>query len=231
LFAKGCLQMINFIFSLEFFKRLFTSIILLFCVGGAYLHSIELFSMMFVAIFVIITLFELPKLVDLHPIFFVATALIYPGLSIGSLMYLNYKYHTLNLLIPLYPILVAWTADTFGYIFGKAFGSHKMCPTVSPGKSWEGLFGSIFAVFILNIFIVPRIEISWLLSLNMLSLFLFSVLFTLCAFAGGFLLSFLKRRKGLKDAGNALPGHGGFLDRFDSVFACALLFLLLLIVL
>lgn len=221
----------NFIFCSEFFKRLFTSIVLLFCVGGAYLHSIELFSMMLVAIFVIITLFELPKLVVVPPLVFILVALIYPGLPLGSLIYLNYKYHNLNLFIPLYPILVAWTADTFGYIFGKAFGVHKMCPTISPGKTWEGFAGSTFAVFVLNIFITPRIEVYWISNLNIIKLFLFSVIFTLCAFVGGFLLSFLKRRKGLKDAGNVLPGHGGFLDRFDSVFACALLFLILLSVL
>jgi phosphatidate cytidylyltransferase len=223
--------MIDFIFSSEFFKRLFTSVILLFCVGGAYLHSIELFSMMLAAIFVIITLFELPKLVELPVLPFAVVSLIYPGLSIGSLIYLNYKFHSFNLLIPLYPFLVAWTADTFGYIVGKSFGVHKLCPTVSPGKSLEGLLGSIFGVFILNIFIAPRIEIFWLSNLNVLGLILVSVVFTLCAFAGGFLLSFLKRRKGLKDAGDALPGHGGFLDRFDSVFACSLLFLILLTVL
>lgn len=220
--------MISFIFSSEFFKRLITSAILLFCVGGAYFHSVSLFSMMLVAIFTIITLFELPKLVELSPLFFLFVALIYPGVPVSCLIYLNYKYHYLNVFIPLYPFLVAWTADTFGYMVGKTFGVHKLCPSISPGKTWEGLIGSTVGVFLFNLFFIPKTEILWLINLNIFGLFLVSVLFTLCAFAGGFLLSFLKRRKGLKDAGDVLPGHGGFLDRFDSVFACALLFLILL---
>lgn len=219
----------SFVFSSEFIKRLITSIILIFCVGGAYLHSVALFTMLLVVIFNIIIVFELPKLIQLSAVLFFFVSLIYPGLPIVALIYLNYKYHSINLLIPLYPFLVAWTADTFGYIFGKSFGVHKVCPNISPGKSWEGLLGSAFGCLILNLVILPYFKIGIFEFLNYPGIFLISVLFTLCAFSGGLLMSFLKRRKGLKDAGDVLPGHGGFLDRFDSVFACVLLTWLLLV--
>lgn len=213
----------SFVFSSEFFKRLITASVLMFCVGGAYLHSVTLFSMLLAAIFMIIVVFELPKLVQLPAALFMVVALIYPGLSIGALIYLNYKYHNVNLLIPLYPFLISWTADTFGYIFGKTLGVHKICPNISPGKTWEGLFGSIVGCLILNLLILPYIKVGLFEFLSFTGIFLISILYTLCAFSGGLLMSFLKRRKGLKDAGDVLPGHGGFLDRFDSVFACVLL--------
>jgi len=139
------------------------------------------------------------------------------------LMYFAYKYYTNDYYLPLYPIIIAWASDTGGYIVGKIIGFHKMCPTISPGKSWEGLLGSLAAVTIAHIWLMSRITHITTLGLenNIIVLSLLSLTMTLVAFCGGFLLSYLKRKNNLKDAGNLLPGHGGLLDRFDSVFFVA----------
>jgi phosphatidate cytidylyltransferase len=220
----------SFIFDAEFFKRLFTSIIFIVCFFGAYFHSVAMFALLLSIILVLILIFEWPKLVSFEsPVTWIFT-LLYPILPVFSLIYLNYQFQEIDILVPLYPFLVAWTADTFGYFFGKAWGNHKVYPTISPGKSWEGLCGSFLGVTILNFIILPRISIEpivWYFKpFALISVFyicLASLIFTLGAFLGGMLISVLKRRKGLKDAGSVLPGHGGFLDRFDSVFFTVLL--------
>lgn len=219
-----------FIYSAEFIKRLFTSLILVFCFGGAYLHSVTMFSLLLFMILTLVLIFEWPKLVNFDsPYSWIAT-IFYPILPVLSLIYLNYRFHYIDLLLPLYPFGVAWTADTFGYFFGKIWGVHKIYPKVSPGKSWEGFFGSFVGVFLLNIFILPKIKIEpisyYFPKITILTItitLLMSLIFTVVAFLGGMFISILKRRKGLKDVGNVLPGHGGFLDRFDSVFFTALL--------
>jgi phosphatidate cytidylyltransferase len=220
----------SFIFDAEFFKRLFTSIIFIVCFCGAYFHSTAMFALLLSIILGLILLFEWPKLVSFEtPVTWILT-LLYPILPVFSLIYLNYQFHDLDILVPLYPFLVAWTADTFGYFFGKAWGIHKVYPTISPGKSWEGLGGSFLGVTILNFVILPKISVEPILwyfrPFTLISVFyicLASLIFTIIAFLGGMLISILKRRRGLKDVGSVLPGHGGFLDRFDSVFFTVLL--------
>jgi phosphatidate cytidylyltransferase len=215
----------------EFFKRLVTAIIFGFCFIGAYLHSTTLFSLSMGTILLLILIFEWPKLAPIkNPLIFLIISLIYPVLPVFILISITVQYRENNLLLPLYPFLVAWTQDTFGYFVGKLTGHHKICPTISPGKSWEGLIGSILGVSILNIFIIqdlPEINLPDIIYtktlLALILIVLFSIFLTVFAFLGGFLLSFLKRKQGLKDAGDVLPGHGGFLDRFDSVMPIAII--------
>jgi phosphatidate cytidylyltransferase len=221
----------------EFFKRSITSCALLICVGGAYIHSSTLFSLLLAAIFIIILLFEWPKLVSTDPILlFIIITLLYPILPMFCLMYLHCAYRQQNILIPLYPFFIAWSYDTCGYLVGKVFGKHKVCPLISPGKSWEGLGGGFLGIILVNIFFLQRIDPNILIgSINgfnkesfarytysFLLIIIISMLFTFLAFAGGMLISYLKRKKNLKDTGSILPGHGGFLDRFDSVFFIAI---------
>ena len=224
----------NFLLSKEFFKRLLTSCGLLFCLGGAYLHSVALFSFTLLIILLVILFFEWPNLIPGSLFKYTLISLFYPITPFMSIIYLNYRYHYDCLYLPLYPFLIAWSADTFGYFVGKAMGKHKMCPTISPGKSWEGFIGSWGGIMLLNLIIIPKITIypfnyypyltfllgsklSWSIIIG------YSLVQTIIAFAGGFFLSILKRRSGLKDAGTVLPGHGGFLDRFDSVLPIVIL--------
>ncbi|MFH1831641.1 MAG: phosphatidate cytidylyltransferase [bacterium] len=222
----------------EFFKRTVTALVLLFIMGGAYLHSMLLFSFVLLIILVLALHLEWPRLMgsilSCHPrlapgsksykISYVIISLFYPVLPVLSLFLLNYLYRDSQFLLPLYPFFVGWMADTCGYIFGKKYGKHRMCPKISPNKTWEGFAGSFAGILVLNMFIFSKIP-----AFNDLSGGLFSKNFwviipgislalTTVAFLGGLFISFLKRRSALKDAGTILPGHGGILDRFDSVF-------------
>lgn len=125
----------------------------------------------------------------------------------------------------LLPLVIAWMSDTGAYFVGTFLGKHKMAPVISPKKSWEGFFGgwvvsigltALYAV-ICNAFIDP-------LSSARISVGLFAVLAAVLAplsVCGDLLASLIKRRCGIKDYGNIMPGHGGVMDRFDSVIFIA----------
>lgn len=205
----------------EFTKRTLTSIVLIGCFGGAYLHSTLLYLLLLGAVLFLILFFEWPNLFSPEDkVVYWVGSLFYPIAPMVGLMALDYCYRDSSMLIPLYPLLVAWTADTFGYVIGSALGSHKICPTISPGKSWEGLLGSVIGVIGLNYLFMWRLNIVpfTYYAKSHEFLLIISVVQTVIAFLGGIFISYLKRKKGLKDTGHVLPGHGGFLDRFDSVF-------------
>jgi phosphatidate cytidylyltransferase len=203
----------------EFFKRLFTGIMLLICFGGAYLHSALLFSLLLGAVLLVVLFFEWPKLVPLQQYEYRMLTLFYPTLPFGLLIILTLTMYNVDFYLPLYPFFVAWSADTCGYAIGKLIGKHKMCPTISPGKSWEGFAGSTIGVVIAHLWLLPRIKFfaPTLFAEKTGALITLSLAMTTIAFLGGFFLSYLKRKNNLKDAGDILPGHGGLLDRFDSV--------------
>lgn len=125
----------------------------------------------------------------------------------------------------LYVMLLVWGADSGAYIFGRALGRHKLAPKVSPGKTWEGLVGGLITSAI----------ISWLfgryapLEAAPLDLLACSVIAALASVLGDLTESMFKREAGIKDSGHLIPGHGGILDRIDSltaavpVFACLML--------
>lgn len=123
-------------------------------------------------------------------------------------------------------MLLVWGADIGAYFFGRAFGKRKMVPRVSPGKSWAGLFGGLLTslCITLGLIIYLQIPLSQLLPLLMGAtlVVLFSVL-------GDLTESMFKRQAGIKDSSQLLPGHGGVLDRIDSLTAAAPIFALLLL--
>jgi len=109
-----------------------------------------------------------------------------------------------------------WASDTFAYFVGTAIGSHKLAPVISPGKTVEGFLGSIFGT-ILTALIVG----SLLFGLPLVKMAVAGFILSLAATLGDLVESVLKRFAGLKDSGVLLPGHGGALDRFDSIFYTA----------
>ncbi len=123
----------------------------------------------------------------------------------------------------LFMLALIWGADVGGYVFGKTFGKHKLAPSVSPGKTWEGFIGGI--VLSLLVAFVG----SYLLNLHIenVPLFVLSIcLITVISVFGDLFVSLLKRQENLKDTSHLLPGHGGILDRLDSTIAVAPFFLL-----
>lgn len=203
----------------ELFKRVSSGLILGFCFFGAYLHSPILFSLILLAILLIILCFEWPKLIPIRGPHYWILTFFYPILPIATLIFLNLYYRSIDILFPLYPFIVSWVSDTGGFVFGKLWGKNKICPAISPKKSWEGFAGSLLAVLIFHLCFLPGIKVfPFVVYLQgIIGLIALSVLFTLVAFLGDISISYLKRKQGLKDTGHLLPGHGGLLDRFDAV--------------
>ncbi len=117
--------------------------------------------------------------------------------------------------------LFAWMPDIGGYFFGRFFGKHKLIPDVSPKKTVEGFFGGIVSAFLSAIvygFIIGLRLADWS---TFLVLSVMAALSATVSVAGDLLASLVKRHYGIKDYGFVFPGHGGVLDRFDSVIAVA----------
>lgn len=115
-----------------------------------------------------------------------------------------------------YGLLLVWIADISAYFSGKKFGRIKLAPTISPGKTREGLYGALLATTLYTV--VASVYFG--LGVKPASLLLMlSIVLTLISVVGDLYLSFLKRESGLKDSGVILPGHGGMLDRIDSLLA------------
>ncbi|MBQ6296601.1 MAG: CDP-archaeol synthase [Selenomonadaceae bacterium] len=109
-----------------------------------------------------------------------------------------------------------WASDTFAYFVGSAIGSHKLASSISPGKTVEGFFGSIIGT-ILTAIIVGTI----IFGLPLIKMAVAGFILALAATLGDLVESVLKRFAGIKDSGFFLPGHGGALDRFDSILFTA----------
>ncbi len=127
----------------------------------------------------------------------------------------------------LLPFLGAWVSDSFAYFTGRLFGRHKLIPDVSPKKTVEGAIGGIlFAVagFLVYGAVVGAI---WDVNPDYLALGLLALPVSLVSIIGDLVMSLVKRRYGVKDYSRLFPGHGGVLDRFDSVLATALVLYLL----
>lgn len=109
---------------------------------------------------------------------------------------------------------MVWMADIAAYFSGKAFGQHKLAPEISPGKTWEGAVGACIGVIVYGLVLREVFE----LRLFSMPLWLFVlVALTAISIVGDLFESLLKRKAGIKDSSNILPGHGGVLDRIDSL--------------
>ena len=115
-------------------------------------------------------------------------------------------------------ILCAWAADSGGYIFGKLFGRHKLTPKISPKKTIEGSIGAVFATVAATLIFAYCVDVFVSdITVNYGVLAIYSCIGSFCAMFGDLVASLIKRCFGVKDFGNLIPGHGGIMDRFDSV--------------
>lgn len=155
-------------------------------------------------------------------------------ITIAGIIYIALPYSLLSFIIypgnaaetEFYPwilfgiFLIIWMYDSMAYVFGSMLGKHKICERISPKKSWEGLIGG--AVFAVIMGIVNSVIFHELSLTNWVVIALLIVIF---GTSGDFFESKLKREAGVKDSGSILPGHGGMLDRFDTVlFAIPVIF-------
>lgn len=126
----------------------------------------------------------------------------------------------------LFLMALVWLADTAAYFAGRRWGKHKLAPTISPGKTREGALGALG--FSLGFALLG----GWWLATESWLIFIFVAMFTaVFSIIGDLFESMAKRQHGIKDSGSILPGHGGVLDRVDSLTAAAPVFLLGLLVL
>jgi len=120
-------------------------------------------------------------------------------------------------------ILIVWTNDVGAYLVGVPFGKHRLCERISPKKSWEGFFGGIAAA------VGVAMLAGCLLDESLVKWAILGLVVAVTGVAGDLVESVLKREAGVKDSGRILPGHGGFLDRFDALlFSAPFLFVYLL---
>lgn len=119
-------------------------------------------------------------------------------------------------------IFAVWAADVAAYAVGSSFGTRKIAPAISPGKTWEGtIAGFLAAALVVLAVVAPGGFPVWAV--------LAALMIGPAAFAGDLLESWLKRRAGVKDSGTLLPGHGGVLDRIDSLLAAGPLVAVLIV--
>lgn len=123
--------------------------------------------------------------------------------------------------ILLFALIVVWVADMGAFFAGKRFGRVKLAPSISPGKTWEGVIGGLAAVVLL--LLVVRVAG---LDVDVAVLIPFCLAVAALSIVGDLTVSMFKRNAGVKDSGTLFPGHGGVLDRIDSVAAAAPLFAL-----
>lgn len=124
----------------------------------------------------------------------------------------------------LFYIFIIWSNDTFAYLVGVPFGKHRLNERISPKKSWEGFFGGIVGAILMSVFAAYYLESSYLMWVGV------GVLTSTIGCLGDLVESMFKRTCGVKDSGAILPGHGGWLDRFDGlIFSAPFVFVYLVL--
>jgi phosphatidate cytidylyltransferase len=118
----------------------------------------------------------------------------------------------------LYFLLLIWSADIAAFFVGKKWGKDKLAPEISPGKTTQGVQGAIIAAVLCSIILAFYKDYTFMIAADF---GLLSVLTVLISIYGDLFFSLVKRKKGVKDSGTLLPGHGGVLDRIDSIIAAA----------
>lgn len=205
----------------ELIIRTISGIVFVALMVVAILYSEPLFIILFTVI-LIGCLWEFYKLragSESLPITILFSLYILPAFILSACIL---KYWGPKVLMSLF--IIMWAGDVGAYCIGTLFGQgphgHKLAPKISPKKSWEGVIGgmvfAIAATFVLN-------SIGWFDSIRIsnttvriICYVLFAIIFYAAAICGDLLESVIKRRAGVKDSGHIMPGHGGFLDRFDS---------------
>ena len=143
---------------------------------------------------------------------------VYTGFMLGYLV-LILRVYSSGMVLAFAVVLSVWVNDSLAYLVGSAIGRHKMAPRISPKKSWEGLIAGItgsVAVWMGLAYLFPKAGVAMPLAISV------GTVVGIAVFVGDLFESRMKREAGVKDSGTLLPGHGGFLDRLDSLILVCL---------
>jgi phosphatidate cytidylyltransferase len=208
------------------YPTLYIAINIVFAVGIYFLN--DFFPVVWPVIWGIATLFWLSAFftVSRYPLVGITSERLLPSIGVLLLISSTLAIYSLWAKSPwwlMYLFALVWVADSGAYFSGKALGKHKLIPHVSPNKTIEGLVGGLVLT---SCVIVTVAYYRHLEGTNLASFILLSMLVVLASVLGDLFESLLKRKASIKDSGTLLPGHGGVLDRIDSLLAAAPIFAL-----
>ena len=202
----------------ELSKRIFSSIFLLIVIYLSLLHSIYLFTLLF-----LISFFSLDEFVKIFkeilkknkPFFLSIILLVVIYMMFFSLSVWNFliPFDKEKIISLIFILLICSMTDIGGYVFGKTIGGKKF-KRISPNKTYSGLVGSFLLPLIICYFFYLYFKNQFDFNLNVIILI---ILVSFISQLGDLLISFFKRKAKIKDTGNIIPGHGGILDRIDGI--------------
>lgn len=188
-------------------------------------YSLKVFlAAIFLAFVLLLYLILGIKKENMTGLIYSAFGAVYFGVGFGSLALLRGSHELLSpvavsmepgIFLILLALICTWASDSFAYLTGKVCGRHKMAPHISPNKTVEGLVGGAVGCVILGVLV------SFCAGFDLLEGCILSVMAAIMAPMGDLFESYVKRACDIKDSGNILPGHGGMMDRFDSLLFVA----------
>ena len=202
---------LGFVLSLYFLGNNFLNNVKIQCLTEDKNH--EIFIVIIIIFYSFHQLFKKDHLKILPNISFTIFGSIYLGYLSSYIIKIRFLPNGQYLLLTL--LCIIWVNDTAAYLIGTKFGKNKIFPKVSPKKSWEGALGGVFFSIILVLFLREWLNLDWIRILFL------GILIALLAQLGDLFESLLKRCTGVKNSGNLIPGHGGLLDRIDSILFSA----------
>jgi phosphatidate cytidylyltransferase len=206
----------------ELIKRIITGSILGLIAGITIMFlPAWVFSTIMVIAWVVIVTTEWPRLFSYTSLPFWLILPFYPTLPLALIVVLHQQGYALLTLL-LFSMVAAHDSGSYGA--GKRWGTHKIWPRISPGKTWEGFIGGYCCTLLTTTFFFFHhngIKQAFFTALP------FALLISFASLAGDLFESYLKRRVGVKDSGSLLPGHGGVLDRLDSIMLVSIIFYML----
>ncbi|HMS94205.1 MAG TPA: phosphatidate cytidylyltransferase [Tabrizicola sp.] len=144
---------------------------------------------------------------------------VYCASHVPALLYLSIPgFEGRNVILIAFLIFIVQLSDVLQYVWGKLLGRTKVAPNLSPSKTWEGLVGGALTASMVGT------ALFWMTPFSMIEAAMMCLMITLLGFFGGLVMSAIKRDRGVKDWGHLIAGHGGFIDRLDSVIFAAPIF-------
>ena len=200
---------------IKYFCYLFTTLLILINKSGFYI-SLYILVLVFTSSLI---LFNNEKKYNVVDCFILIGMIVLLGIGFNGFVVVRS-----NLMIFIYLFLISIFTDTYAYLGGRFIGKHKLIPNVSPNKTWEGsIAGSIFGTLIAALFYYLKVD-------NNISIYLLifmTLVLTIIGQIGDLFFSAIKRHYGIKDFSNIMPGHGGILDRLDSILFIIISYILI----